>query len=728
MATLQNLRDKGPLLIIVVGLALFAFIVGDLWKAFESSPQDVTIGTIDETEVSAYDYQQKLNKQLLVSGQKYTNDFPVNNSEYIANEVWNKIVLDSELKETAEEMGFGATENSLINAINTYINGSNSGTLCYSSFYHTMWWVSLRENYQFLESFILALGDKANAGAMEMEPIKQAWEVTKENLKDEILYRNASNFINNSLITNPVTAKLEYDINNNTYDIDVISFPYSTAAVSVTDEDYNAYYEKNKNNYNNLYNSRDLNIFDYTVVPSGEDIRYAMSDARTEVENLKADTTGYTQLASTWDTSILPAVIRGRIEDLTVDSIPAPYYNGRDHSITIYQLVEKADLPEEIKFSYIVLAPEASQSSDSIVTLLNNGTSFKEYAEANNMQQGAYAIDTTCTFTENAKRPVFPDTFFKAELNKIIAEELPGGAKVIYQVTSATNPSTRHKVFFTQSIVSPSSQTIEEASEKFNAAVSEANNNYSELEKSAAKFNTYTKTNINYNAASTGVNINNKNFRINELTKRWILDVAAPGEISEVISDGNVMYVVSVAAAHNKGTMTLDELKSTSMPGNLRSNIIENKVVSDKYAANVVNETINGKTFEQLSSDSTLNVQHYSTFNINTSAIPEYKIHALLAKMQEGETETFIGDTGVYVVRLNKKNKSVTNEEEYANEVKNYAQNRNAFAALFTLENNALSELIYERYNENFVTFYNSAILKSIVENSDTEDDRYKHF
>lgn len=33
MATLQTIRSKGPLLVIVIGLALFAFIAGDAWKS-----------------------------------------------------------------------------------------------------------------------------------------------------------------------------------------------------------------------------------------------------------------------------------------------------------------------------------------------------------------------------------------------------------------------------------------------------------------------------------------------------------------------------------------------------------------------------------------------------------------------------------------------------------------------------------------------------------------------
>ena len=35
MATLQNIRSKGPLLVIVIGLALFAFIAGDAWKVMQ---------------------------------------------------------------------------------------------------------------------------------------------------------------------------------------------------------------------------------------------------------------------------------------------------------------------------------------------------------------------------------------------------------------------------------------------------------------------------------------------------------------------------------------------------------------------------------------------------------------------------------------------------------------------------------------------------------------------
>lgn len=42
MATLQTIRSKGPLLVIVIGLALFAFIAGDAWKILQHIRENKT--------------------------------------------------------------------------------------------------------------------------------------------------------------------------------------------------------------------------------------------------------------------------------------------------------------------------------------------------------------------------------------------------------------------------------------------------------------------------------------------------------------------------------------------------------------------------------------------------------------------------------------------------------------------------------------------------------------
>ena len=55
MATLQNIRSKGPLLVIVIGLALFAFIAGDAWKVLQPH-QSQDVGEVNGETISAQDF------------------------------------------------------------------------------------------------------------------------------------------------------------------------------------------------------------------------------------------------------------------------------------------------------------------------------------------------------------------------------------------------------------------------------------------------------------------------------------------------------------------------------------------------------------------------------------------------------------------------------------------------------------------------------------------------
>ena len=60
MATLQKLRDKGSkLLIAFVGVALFAFVAGDIVKLFQKNENvTVTVGSINGKEISYDEFMQ----------------------------------------------------------------------------------------------------------------------------------------------------------------------------------------------------------------------------------------------------------------------------------------------------------------------------------------------------------------------------------------------------------------------------------------------------------------------------------------------------------------------------------------------------------------------------------------------------------------------------------------------------------------------------------------------
>ena len=69
MATLQNIRSKGPLLVIVIGLALFAFIAGDAWKVMQPH-QAHDVGEVNGDALSAQGVSE-LGRRIYRSGETH---------------------------------------------------------------------------------------------------------------------------------------------------------------------------------------------------------------------------------------------------------------------------------------------------------------------------------------------------------------------------------------------------------------------------------------------------------------------------------------------------------------------------------------------------------------------------------------------------------------------------------------------------------------------------------
>ena len=62
MATLQTIRSKGPLLVVVIGLALFAFIAGDAWKVLQPHQGKQDVGEVNGKALTAQEYQKMVDE------------------------------------------------------------------------------------------------------------------------------------------------------------------------------------------------------------------------------------------------------------------------------------------------------------------------------------------------------------------------------------------------------------------------------------------------------------------------------------------------------------------------------------------------------------------------------------------------------------------------------------------------------------------------------------------
>ena len=59
MATLQKIRNKGPLLVIVIGLALFAFIAEEAMRSIQSASNESRqqVGEVYGEHISVHEFQ-----------------------------------------------------------------------------------------------------------------------------------------------------------------------------------------------------------------------------------------------------------------------------------------------------------------------------------------------------------------------------------------------------------------------------------------------------------------------------------------------------------------------------------------------------------------------------------------------------------------------------------------------------------------------------------------------
>ena len=111
MATLQKIRSKGPLLLIVIGIALLAFILGDAWRLIRPNQGVQYIGSIDGKKISAMDFQNELESYSeVVRFSTGLQDFTEEQNNQIKDEVWSVLVRRTIIEKETEAIGLKVTD------------------------------------------------------------------------------------------------------------------------------------------------------------------------------------------------------------------------------------------------------------------------------------------------------------------------------------------------------------------------------------------------------------------------------------------------------------------------------------------------------------------------------------------------------------------------------------------------------------------------------------------
>ena len=110
MAVIGKIRERSGLLLVIVGGAMAAFILTDLFSGRGGGRQDAVLGEVGGEEISVMDFEKRVSDEV----ESYRNDFgqQVNAQmqEQVRTSVWNEVVKERVMLDQVMDAGFTLTE------------------------------------------------------------------------------------------------------------------------------------------------------------------------------------------------------------------------------------------------------------------------------------------------------------------------------------------------------------------------------------------------------------------------------------------------------------------------------------------------------------------------------------------------------------------------------------------------------------------------------------------
>jgi peptidyl-prolyl cis-trans isomerase D len=267
-------------LVIFVGIALFAFIAGDAVKLFDSHSVDTSVGVVGDKQLDAMEYQEIYNEFdgfCRVSG----FDVPEESRKAV---IWELLSNSALYNQYAEELGITVTAEEMNHVL---ANGKSLFVMQTASAQNPLN-SNGRFNLDFLAQLTQVYDEQKAAGMVDQNVaiFYNCWKYMEKEIMLEILRNKINALVANGTIANPAVAQKNFDLNNNTYTLDVALYPYSKMvgdSIAVSDEEITRYHKENKEFgpiFKNAEETRDIKYVVTKVVPSSKDL-----------ENLKKDMT-----------------------------------------------------------------------------------------------------------------------------------------------------------------------------------------------------------------------------------------------------------------------------------------------------------------------------------------------------------------------------------------------------------------------------------------------------
>lgn len=668
MATLQKIRSKGPLLVIVIGLALFAFIAGDAWKVLQPHQGKQDVGEVNGEVLSAQDYQKMVDELSevikLTNGLNSLTEDQLNN---VKDQVWQSYVNNKLIAEQAEKLGLKVTDAE----IQSIIDQGTHPLLMQTPFRNPQTGMFDKD---MLKKFLV---DYANLNASQMpaqyveyyQKMGAFWQFVEKTLAQSTLAEKYQNLVTKSLISNPVAAEDAFNSRTEQSDLLLAGVPYSSindSTVQVSDSEIKDRYNEKKEQFKQLVETRDIRYIDVKVVPSDAD-RKAVEKEVTEYSNQLASTTADfgTFVRSTGSSvnysdvpvskSVFPADVASRLDSTNVNEVYGPYYNQTDDSFNAFKLLAKVSSPDSIQFRQIQVYADTEEKTktlaDSIYNALKGGADFAAVAKIYGQTGEATWVNAQSWEGSelDADNSKFINTLLNQPVNELANLNM-GQANLILQVMNKKSMQTKYKVAVVKREVEFSKETYNAAYNKFSQFVAQ-NTTIDSMVKNAEESGYTLMPRTDLSSAEHYVG----GVRSTREALKWIF-AAKPGEVSPLYECGenDHLMVVALDKIHEAGYRDINSV-AEMLRAEIRRDKKAEKIMEEMKKYNSIAQV---KGMKDAVSDSVKHVTFSATAYISVTRSSEPVIGAVAAKTAANKVSAPIkGNGGVYMIQVYAKEK-----------------------------------------------------------------------
>ncbi len=656
MATLERIRSKGVLLLIVIGIALLAFIVGDFLNNSSSwfRQSQENIAEINGETVKIQEYQALIDQLTEVYKVEYNlSTVDENAIIQIRQTVWENILKTNLLESEAAKIGLTVNQKEL----ESLTIGDNPHQLVLGRRIFMNPQTGMFDKNRMI-SLIAGL-DKKPANAQEQEQLtalKNYWMYFEQIIKIGKLEEKYNTLLAKAINANSIEAKMNFESSAQTVDYVYIVKPYGAIAdekAIITDKEIEAKYKETKTRYKQK-NNREINYVAFNLVPSQNDFL----KAENWITSLKESFTTTDDIASVVNPNSRPyrdiALSEKDIDPQLTDfafsgnknDVFGPVLFGNTYKMARI-MATGISAPDSINLKHIVVMAENEEKTktlaDSILDAVNNGANFAmlamQYSQMKETAMRGGEVGWVPIATADEK---IIDACLAQPTNKYFTYT-DGSAIQVIQVTEKTANRNKVKLAVIENQVNPSQETYSKI--------------YNEAKQFAANHNTLAKFEKEAQAKGIviipAIGLEENTPSIGGLKNsrqiiKWAFDQETAGIVSDVYDCEDKFIVAAVSDVLEEGYQSLDKVKD----------VIKQTLIIDKKAALISKdiEAAKAKDIKTLAQKLALTIDTAIQVNFIGSSFgkagyePTVIAHAAKAKINELSTP-IKGIQGVYAIQ-----------------------------------------------------------------------------